>query len=533
MKKKRFLCLVLVLGVLLSGCSLEVLAELVDGFQRGPVTPYSQMEYVRPDMDALEATLAESCAVLENTKVPDQAIEAIDAFYIVYDDFYTAYNLANIRYSGNLADIGWEAEYNFCAEKVSLVDAALDELYRVAAKAPTREMLEETWFGEGFFDAYDGESLWDDTFLALMEEESRLQNAYYELSDGALEYEYLSEEYFSEYGTKMLDLFVELVALRQRIAEYAGYDSYPQFAYDFYYYRDYTPEQAELYLEQIGKRFYDRFTGLDNAALRPAVWQYCSQEDTFNYVKKAAQAMGGTPAKAFSTLEEAGVYDIAYGENKFDSSFEAYLWSYSVPFIFMNPVLDQRDKLIFAHEFGHFANDYACFGSYAGTDVAEVHSQAFEYLSLCYGDAPEELKAYKLAESLQINMEQAALGLFEHRVYALEGEELTAENVQALYTEIGTRFGLDSWGWDPRDLVTVIHYYTYPMYIVSYVVSNDVALQIYELELAEAGQGLALYEKILESQDSFLIAFTETYGLKSPFAPKRLEEQEALFDRIR
>lgn len=529
MIKRRLLCIVLFFGLLLSGCSLGALAELVDGLQRGPVTPYSQMEYVRPDMDALEATLEESCAVLEKTRLPDQAIEAIDAFYKVYDDFYTAYNLANIRYSGNLADMGWEAEYNFCAENASLADAGLDELYRAAARSPARDKLEGNWFGEGFFEAYEGEGLWDDTFLAMMEEESRLQNAYYALSDSALEYAYYSEEYFSEYGTEMLELFVELIALRQRMAEYAGYDSYPQFAYDFYYYRDYTPEQAERYMEEIGQRFYDRYTALGDSAVWEIGWEYCTEAETFAYVKQAAQAMGGTPAKAFATLEEAGVYDIAYGENKFDSSFEAYLWSYSVPFVFMNPGLEQRDKLIFAHEFGHFANDYACFGSYAGTDVAEVHSQGFEYLSLCYGEAPETLKSYKLAEALQVNMEQAALGLFEHRVYGLTGEDLTAENVQALYTDIGLRFGLDYWDWDPRDLVTVIHYYTHPMYIISYVVSNDLALQIYGLELAEAGQGLALYEKILESQDSYLLAFSETYGLKSPFNPERLEEQAALF----
>ena len=213
MKKKRLLCMLLVLGMLLSGCSLSELETLVNHFRTGAVTPYSQMEYVRPNMDVLEQTLAESCAVLEKEKMPDQAFKAIEDFYRVYDRFYTSYNIANIRYSGDLTDIGWEAEYNFCAENVPLADAALDELYRAAAKSPARDKLEGAYFGEGFFESYEGEGLWNDEFLALMEEETRLTNAYYELADEALEYEQYSDAYFEQYSLPMTELFVVADAL--------------------------------------------------------------------------------------------------------------------------------------------------------------------------------------------------------------------------------------------------------------------------------------------------------------------------------
>jgi len=242
--------------------------------------------------------------------------------------------------------------------------------------------------------------------------------------------------------------------------------------------------------------------------------------------------MGGVVEEAFSQLEQAGLYDIAYGENKYDSSFEVYLWSYYAPFVFMNPYLDQTDKLTFAHEFGHFANDYVCWGSGAGTDVAEVHSQAMEYLSLCYTEGAEDLEAYKLADSLCVYVEQAAYALFEHQVYGLTGEALTVENVQALYERIGIEFGLDSWdGWDSRDYVAITHLYTEPMYMVSYVVSNDLAMQIYQQEKASAGAGLTTYERCLESQDTYLLDFAENYGLESPFADGRLGAVKATFEK--
>jgi len=528
-RKKRLVLIVLVLALLLSGCSMEVLEELLNSYYSTPTVHFRDMEYTHPDMMELEKTLSKSCETLASTRDIDAAMEAVYAFYDVYDRFYTNYNLADLNYSRDLTDLGWEEEYYYCAENAASVDAGLEELYYTIADAPLRKQLEEDFFGEGYFESYEGESIWDDTFLALMEQEAQLQSEYYALSDEALEYEYYSEEYFAESGTKMAELFVKLIALRQQIAEYAGYESYPQFAYDFYYYRDYTPEQAESYLKQIGQRFYDLYVRLELPEVWEAMGRYCAEADTFGYVKNAASAMGGTPAKAFALLEEAGLYDIAYGENKYNSSFELYLWSYYEPFIFMNPYLDQTDKLTFAHEFGHFCNDYVCSGSYAGTDIAEVHSQAFEYLSLCYGQDTELLTKYKLADSLSVYMEQAAYALFEQQVYGLKGEALTVENVAALYEKIGTDFGFDSWDWDSRDFVTVTHYYTNPMYIVSYVVSNDLALQIYQLELQEQGKGLALYEECLNSQDSYIIEFANTYGLESPFTLKRLEKLEALF----
>ena len=60
-----------------------------------------------------------------------------------------------------------------------------------------------------------------------------------------------SKEYYNVYGTQLEALFVELVAARQRIAEYLGYRSYPEFAYEFYYGRDYTPAQAARLMDGI------------------------------------------------------------------------------------------------------------------------------------------------------------------------------------------------------------------------------------------------------------------------------------------
>lgn len=523
-KALRVLALVLAAALLLAGCELPDLLLPTAPDESAPfeVVAFSDMTYTRPDVDALVA-LQERCDDAKLTDA-DALMERVYALLDAYDAFYTSYNLAYVHYCQDLTDSYWSAEYRFCADNSATVDAALDALYYALAASPCREELEsERYFGADFFDDYEGESIWDEGFLNLMDRETALVNEYYDLSARAAEEQPYFPLYDTDYGDRAEQIFAELVVLRQEIAQYTGYDSYPAFAYDFYYGRDYSPQQSLTYVERIRQELVPLY----QEAASSDVWYigaYSSTEkQTFRYVKTCAQAMGGIVEEAFELLEEAELYDLAYSSNKYNSSFELYMSSYGEPFVFLNPEHTVYDRLTFAHEFGHFANDYACGGSYAGIDVAEVFSQAMEYLSLCYGEDTENLERLKMADCLCTYVEQAAYADFEHRVYALSGDEITPENIRTIYADVCADFSLDVWGVDARGYTTVGHFYTSPMYVISYVVSNDVAFQIYQLERARSGEGLTLYEGALASEDSCLLAFAETIGLESPFADGRLE----------
>lgn len=538
----RLAAFCLVAAVLLSGCGqvnfgsfFEQLYYAMggDGVNRAEVVAYADMEYSRPDMAALEQNLADVCDAALNGDSLDLVVDGILEYYDAYDSFYTNYNLAYIHYSTDLTDSYWGEEYTFCADNSAQVDAGLDQLYYTLADSPFREELEgEDYFGEGYFDAYEGESIWDEGFLTLMEQEAALINAYYDLSAQALETEYYSEEYFNTFEPEMGQLLVELVALRQRIASYAGYDSYPEFTYDFYFYRDYTPDQVEAYLEEIRQELVPLYKRVSNSDIWWTGSRYCTEAQTYAYVQDCAQAMGGTVAEAFDLLDQAGLYDISYGENKYDASYEVFLSGYYEPFIFMNPEQSIYDQLTFAHEFGHFANDYACGGSGAGTDVAEVFSQGMEYLSLCYSQDAQDLERYKMADSLCVYVEQAAYSAFEHQLYGLTGEDLTIENVRALYESIGISYGFDSWGWDSRDYIAVTHFFTDPMYIISYVVSNDAAFQLYQMEKEEPGMGLKRFQENLDSEEVYFLAFVDAVGLENSFQPGRVESVRQTLEDI-
>ena len=531
----RLAALVTALALLLSGCGgIGEYLRLMNAYLTGniPVVRFEDMEYTRPDPGALLDYQAECVALAQAGEDFAALEENVWLLYEQYYDFYTQYSLADICYSRDMTDLYWEEEYAWCLAASTEVDAAMDGMFYALAASDFREQLErEDLFGEGFFDDYMGESVWDETFTAMMEEEAVLIGQYYELTADLMAEEPGTRGYDAA-ALALADLYAALIALRQEQALYSGYANYSNFAYEFYYGRDYTPEQEELYLSRIRDELVPLYRRVCTQGVDGIEYGEVTEEDTFAYVAEAAGNMGGTVADAFTLLEAAGLYDISYGENKYDASFEVFLLNYYEPFIFMNPTGSSYDKLTFAHEFGHFCNDYASYGSMLDIDAMEVFSQGMEYLSLRYASDTEGLAKLKMMDSLCVYVEQAAYAAFEQEAYMLYGDELTGENLMALYREVTDEFGFDIWESDGSDFVTVPHFFTNPKYVFSYVVSNDAAMQLYQMELGEEGAGLAVFEANLTAAEDGFLAFLTAAGLESPFDEGRLEMVRETFEEI-
>ena len=533
MKNIRWIALVLALVMLMTGCSGMSFQDLMGEVASQTITPFSEMQYTRPDMDKMQAELETCCSMADTERDKEKLIDQTWVVYNLYNTFYTQYNLASIYYFRDMTDSYWEAEYNYCMQNASNAEAMLEEMFYALAACPLKEELEkDEAFGEGFFDGYQGESVWDEAFLSLIEQETALKEEYFALCTQAQAVESYTDEYFEQYGTKMAEVFVKLVKVRKNLAKQAGYKDYADFAYDFYHYRDYTPQQAQQYLQEIRDELVPLYRQVEGRGGVATPYNICTQEDIFSYVKNCAEAMGGTVKNAFKAMSTKGLYDLTYSDKKYDGSFEVYLTDYYAPYVFVNPSGTQQDKLTFVHEFGHFCNDYASYGSYAGVDVAEFFSQGLEYLSLFYGEEAGVLEEMKLVDCLRIYVDQAAYAFFEHKVYQLKDAELTVEKVYELYDQIGTQFGFDSWGWDKRDFVAIGHFFTDPMYVVSYVVSNDAAFQLYQMQREDFGSGLELYERELATEQTYFLSFVEEAGLESPFAEGRMAKVRKTLEKV-
>lgn len=518
----KIIALCLALCILLSGCSVignyfSLLGSLL--FGDGYYYTLEEMEYVRPDMEQLKQVIEDSCAKAAEENDLNKMLDCVMDFNLAFNDFYTAQAIAMIHYCKDMTNAQWEQEYNFCNENAAALTAGVDKFYRVLAASPLRAELEaEEYFGPGFFEDYEGQSIYDETFTAMLTQEAQLQNDYFAVYADAGEVDYYSEEFMTLYGSRMADILVELVLLRQQIGAYAGYDSYAEFAYAFYHARDFSPAQTTSYLADIRAELTPLYRQLTTSGNLGITLYASDEERTYAYVEAMAQEMGGMVWDAFQVMAEYDLYDITPSTTKYNASFEIYVRNYATPYVFLNPTQTEYDHLTFAHEFGHFCNDYASFGGQGGVDVAEVFSQGMEYLSLCYGQKDANIEKLKLLDCLRVYVEQAAYASFEHQLYQLPAEELTAERINGLYTQICDNYGISS----QMSYVLITHFYTNPMYVISYVLSNDAALQIYQLEKAESGAGLACYTGQLAGTESDFLTFLQYAGLESPFTVGRI-----------
>ena len=506
---KRILALLLC-AVLLAGCMPSSVLE------RYGITHFQDMDYVRPDMDAIEQVCDEAIALAGSSGDVQEILNGVWDYYDAYDRFSTACDLAYIHHHADLTDEFWQTEHDFCAENSGRIDMLLEELYTALAESPLRGALEAEYFGEGFLLGYLGESFYDEELLALYAREQELIGQYYALGEET-DAEMETDAWYDACALPLAEVLAELTLLRNQIARYVGYDSYTDYAWDFSFYRDYTPAQAQEYVDAIRRELVPLYENMQRMDVWASADEPCSEREVLGFVKKAAREMGGIVREAYTVMSLAGLFDISPDPNKSGLSFELFLDWYYEPYIMISGTGTAYDKLNFAHEFGHFATDYAAEGSWAGTDVMEIFSQGMEYLSLCYGEAEEDFVRMKLADSLCTYVEQAAYADFELQLYMLPEEEITGENLLALYEQVCEGYGFRALDWDPRDMVTVPHFYELPHYVISYAVSNDAAMQLYEMELRAPGSGAECFAENLTTEAEGLMSFLKEAELKSPF----------------
>lgn len=571
--KNAWVRALLVVGLVLLLPVLDLLITGVDNLMHGrsffyesarsapdaQMVHFDEMVYERPDAEALRRTVEDIKAALAegDLRKTEALIEQCSEQYTHYD---TMYVLADIRNCQDLTDDFYAEEYRWCDENYAEVQQAIDEMYYACAGSSLGKRLEKDCFWEGFCEDYadESESKYNDETVALMQEERNLVAEYRALSanplmdwnGGEVEYYALLDRlgdrdyaravsaYYEQYNERYADLFIRLVDVRTRLAAAMGYDSYEQMQYEYGYDRDYSIDEAEGYLAEIRRCVVPFYRELAASDPYGGVWYDAVDEQTlYGILETAVDEIGGAPAEAFDFMGEYGLYDIAVSPKKAGMSFQVYLSEYRAPFLFLDATGDTADILAMAHEFGHFTDAYVNEDAYETIDLAECYSQSMEFLILSrLGDTlPEEdvdnIARLKMLDTAALYVQQASFAEFEHRAYALGAEKLDAETLNALALELAEEYGYYTPGYEifyGMGWVDITHFFEMPFYVVSYPISNDLAMQVYALELGGEGQGLAKYRQILERDSSGMMDAVEAGGFESPFAEGRLESVVAL-----
>ena len=257
-------------------------------------------------------------------------------------------------------------------------------------------------------------------------------------------------------------------------------------------------------------------------------------------MESASRNIGGTVWDAYRFMRAYELCDIAKASEKVEASFQTYIYDYEAPFVLVNASGSGDDYFTFSHEFGHFTDSYHNYGANEDLETAETFSQAMEFLALNFTDTLNDtqrknLKKSKLIEQLQTFVYQGAYADFEAKVYALDPEELSIEKINELFLQSCKDFGIYEQGFDfyySQSWIDILHFFEVPYYIISYCVSAETALQVYELEAGETGAGVDAYFRLLDrSYDAGVQQVMEDAGMNNPFREDVLEETAEFFYR--
>lgn len=561
--KRRLRWLALLCALLLAGCGYsdtvlptETPAAVVQE-ERAEPRDFSAMEYVRPDIEGFEQHVEKTLSAVQDGEDLALMQELLAEYWAQLDNYDTMYVLANIRYCQDTSDGYYADEYAWCSDGYSIITQLSEKLDSVCANSPYAEQLEQqthVW--------NDSTDPMGDESVELMRRESALLAEYRELvaapeieldgqsfilSDYLAEadwqdYDRAMEAYYLRYNPLLADIYIRLMQVRAELAASLGYDSYEQMQYEYYFSRDYSPEQADAYIEDIKTYIRPLYLRAGEDAYDDELsYDYYSESELLNIMQTVAGGMGGYIAEAFDFMTSYGLYDVAMRDNKASASFQAYIRDYDAPFLFIEGREDSDDIIGFAHEFGHYTEAYVNLGSFESADLAECYSQAMEYLALWRLDGvlpekeAENLRLMKLLDTLYLYITQGALAEFERRVYAMDTAELSAESLNAVWEELA-----ESWGYmdeanrtgSVMGWIDVPHLFEQPFYVISYPVSNDVALQIFALEQESPGAGLNKYNELLPRDSGAMIETAEGAGLSSPFAEGRVQKAAALLEKL-
>lgn len=550
MKKRAIRLLSMLLALLmLTGCSSSILNDQLDSAYRAlqrnfisadrNLVPFDEMEYLRPDMSAISADFDAVNDALDGGDI-DAVSDALDACYLDYYNFDTMYTIADIRSCQDVYDSYYADEVSWCGESFAAVQQKMDDMFYACAASDLAQELEENYFWEGFTDDYSdrSQSYYNDAAVELMQRESALVSEYRALAAESAASLGETSSYmqtirnYEKYNEDFARIYIELVRVRQELAAQFGMD-YEQMQYSFYFERDYTPEQAAQYVADIRSYMVPVYEEVMEASPYDDIYyDYLDEDELLGVLGSVAELMGGDVKAAFDFMTKYELCDVSLNSSKAAMSFQTYLSNYEAPFLFLDPYGDTEDILTLSHEFGHYVDAFVNYNASETIDMSECYSQAMEYLALGYydevlgEDEADNLRRMKLLDTLDLYVQQTSFAEFESTVYSMDPDQLSAEVLNDLSLQLARDYGYCdesrakyyamSWS-------DISHFFEYPFYVITYPVSNDIAMQIYELSQDGGTAGLDKYNELLSREYTGFLDNIEEAGFTSPFESGRVQ----------
>lgn len=561
----RFWAMILTGAILmtsLSGCMGEKLLPTELSF--------SQVEYERPDGQGVLDLIDKAKEQAENDILPFGMIWTLRKIGDATQEFYSMMTIAQIR---NYLDVN-DTFYSEEMEYLDTFDARIQNSYNQMFSSIENSRfssIQNMIFGEsGAEDLQMSSQASSEEILSLQEQEKKLVAEYYyeyaqatvSTPEGEVLFSSLDSEgqsayynqFIQKYNQQFGELYLELVSLREQMAQTLGYDSYTQVADLDMLRNSYTREDIKTFREDIKQTiapvyrsyledFYRRAENRDQPGYVYLLGEQSpvpqgSWQKTLDQFEQLYQQMSEQTGECYSYLLSHEFIDAEPSQTKANVTFSTLIYSLNTPFLFANMNGSAEDVFSISHEFGH------CFAMWQqlklgsqqegrSMDVSEIHSQAMQMLTLpyyeiFYGEDAGTARKYDVYTMVAGILTAAMNDEFQEKIY--ENPQMTVQELNELYKALAMEYGLVvespyfdmesfSMGW-----FTTNQYFDTPFYAIDYALSGCVAMEFLQMGLEDYTKALETYLSLVQqnSDYDFMTVLEET-GLSSPFETEQME----------
>ena len=545
---------------------------------------FSEMKYVRPDVEAVKARMTELTAQL---KAAGSYAEAKAVFMEKeaenkYVD--TMATLCSIRHTIDTRDEFYDAESQYLDNVMPEVQEYEQAWTMAMLESPYRADFSAEYGDLMFVNAEMQLKTFSPEIIAEMQQEAKLTTEYQKLiasaqipfEGGVYTIAQLGKittdpdderrlaawkatgQWYKDHQADLDRIYDELTHLRDTMGKKLGYEDYTQLGYYRMSRNCYTKEDVEqfraavvkylvpvadsIYREQakrLGKEYPMSYA--DNALKfrsgNPT--PVGTAEDILAQGKKFYDELSPETSEFFRTMLDCELLDVLSTEGKASGGYCTSIADYEVPFIFANFNGTQHDVEVVTHEAGHafagWMNRKRVPMNYVwpSLEACEVHSMSMEFFAWpwangFFGEDERKFLYSHLSGALTFIPYGTLVDHFQHEVYANPNmtpaeRHATWKKLQGIYMPWVKLDGEIPFYADGEAWQRRGHIYSSPFYYIDYCLAQTVALQFWARIQADPK---AAWEKYMAyTVQGGSCTFTDLLknaGLDSPFEEKCL-----------
>lgn len=506
---------------------------------------FSDMPYVRPNMERLQTIAAEVTEKLKSAGSAKEQLDAYREFEKASETAQTMGSIAYIRHTIDTKDEFYTKEQDYMDEVMPQLEELNQKVSLALLASPFRADLEEALGKLLFTNMEISVRSFKPELIPLMQEENKLTSEYQKLYASAMvEFDgktmplpklgpykqstdravrkaaYETEgKFFDAHQQELDEIYDKLVKNRTAQAKLMGYENYLPLGYDRLGRNCYDPGKVAAFREQIkndlvpivaqAKEDQKKRLGLDHMCFYDDIMLFpdgnADPQGTADDILKAGlemyHSLSPETAEFIDFMYENELLDVLSKDGKAPGGYCTSLPDYKAPFIFSNFNGTSGDVDVLTHEAGHaFADFRAARKDYVQAlrtptmETAECHSMSMEFLTQdfhknFFGDVTRKYEIGHCEDALFFIPYGCMVDEFQHRMY--ENPDLTPAERNELWASLEKTYrpwiDFDNLPFYGRGAgwQRQLHIYQYPFYYIDYCMAQVVAFQFWMRSLAD------------------------------------------------